>query len=116
MAVDVLVHKMHYRKHDLESFYWLLVWTLLCHADHNQGPSACSKLFNVEDIELAAAQKRTWLETSNLCINCNEPLIQLLERLRAIFDDQLGAKHCILVEMTYTTLLTALDKALDQPD
>lgn len=48
MAVDVLMHKMHERKHDLES-YWLLVWTLLRHADHDQGPSARSKLFDVED-------------------------------------------------------------------
>jgi hypothetical protein len=116
MAVDVLMHKMHERKHDLESFYWLLVWTLLRHADHDQGPSACSKLFDIEDRELAAAQKRTWLETSDLRINRNEPLTQLLERLRAIFDDQLGAKRRISVEATYTTLLAALDEALGQPD
>jgi hypothetical protein len=57
MAVDVLMHKMHERKYDLESFYWLLIWTLLPRADHDQGPSACSKLFDVEDRELTAAQK-----------------------------------------------------------
>ena len=66
MVVDVLMHKMHERKHDLESFYWLLVWTLLRHSDHDQGPSACSKLFDVEDRELAAAQKRTWLEAGHV--------------------------------------------------
>ena len=116
MAVDVLMHKMHERKHDLESFYWLLVWTLLRHTDHDQGPSACSKLFDVEDRELAAAQKRTWLETSDLRINRNEPLTQLLERLRAIFDDQLGAKRRISMESTYPILLAALNEALSQPD
>ena len=64
----------------------------------------------------SAAQKQTWLETSDLCINHNEPLMQLLERLRAIFDDQLGAKRRVSVEATYTTLLSALDDALSQPD
>jgi hypothetical protein len=116
MAVDVLMHKMHERKHDLESFYWLLVWILLRYADHDQGPSACSKLFDVEDRELAAAQKEYWLRHSDLRINRNEPLTQLLERLRAIFDDQLGAKRRISVEVTYTTLLAALDEALSQSD
>jgi hypothetical protein len=68
MVIDVLMHKMHEHKHDLRSFYWLLIWTLLHHADHNQGPSACSKLFDVEDGELAAAQKEHWLQHSDLCI------------------------------------------------
>ena len=116
MAVDLLMHKMHERKHDLESFYWLLVWILLHYADHDQGPSACSKLFDVEDRELAAAQKEYWLRHSDFRINRNEPLTQLLESLRAIFDDQLGAKRRVSVEATYTTLLAALDEALSQPD
>jgi len=114
MAVDVLMHKMHERKHDLESFYWLLVWILLRHADHDQGPSGCSKLFDVEDRELAAAQKEHWLRHSDLRINRNEPLTQLLEKLS--FDDQLGAKRRISVEVTYTTLLAAFDEALNQSD
>jgi hypothetical protein len=42
--------------------------------------------------------------------------MQLLERLRLIFDDQLGAKCHISVEVTYTTLRAALNEALSQFD
>jgi Fungal protein kinase len=116
MAVDVLMHKMHERKHDLESFYWLLIWTLLRHTDHDEGPSACNKLFDVEDRELAAAQKRTWLETSDLRINRNMPLTQLLECLRALFRKQLTDKDTSSVEVIYDTLLAAIDSSLSRPD
>jgi hypothetical protein len=85
MAFDVLMHKMHDHKHDLESFYWLLVWTFLRHADHDQGPSACSRLFDVEDRELAGAKKEHWLRHSDLQTMGNEPLTQLLEQLRVLF-------------------------------
>jgi hypothetical protein len=112
----VLMHKMHERKHDLESFYWLLVWTLLRHADHDQGPSACSKLFDVGDRELAAAQKRTWLETSDLRINRNKPLTQLLKSLRILFRKQLADIDTASVEVTYDTLLSAIDYAVCLPD
>jgi hypothetical protein len=112
----VLMHKMHERKHDLESFYWLFVWTLLRHADHDQGPSACSKLFDVEDRELAAAQKRTWLETSDLRINRNDPLTQLLKSLRILFEKQLVDIDTASVEVTYDSLLATIDYAVSLPD
>jgi hypothetical protein len=115
MAVDVLMHEMHKRKHDLESFYWLFIWTLLRHADHNQEPSRYSKLFDIEDREHAASMKRTWLATSNLSIYHNNPLTQLLERLRDIFDAQLGSLRLPSKEITYDTLLAGLDNALAQP-
>ena len=116
MAVDVLMRKTHERKHDLQFFYWLLIWTLLRHADHDQGPSACGRLFDVEDRELGAAQKRTWLQTSDLRISCNKPLTQLLERLRALFRKQLTNKDTSSIELTYDTLLAAIDSSLSQPD
>lgn len=116
MAVDVLMHKMHERKHDFESFSWLLVWTLLRHVDHDQGPSACSKLFDVEDRELAAAQKEHWLRRSDLQIVGNEPLTQLLEQLRAPFRKQLIDKDTTSVEVEYDTLVVAIDSALSRPD
>jgi hypothetical protein len=116
MAVDVLMHKMHERKHDLESIYWLLVWILLRHIDHNQGPSACSKLFDIEDRELAAAQKEYWLRHSDLRIIRNEPLTRLLKSLRILFKKQLADIDTAGVEVTYDTLLATIDYALCLPD
>jgi hypothetical protein len=116
MAVDVLMHKMHERKHDLESIYWLLIWIILRHVDHNQGPSACSKLFDIEDRELAAAQKRAWLETSDLRINRNEPLTRLLKSLRILYRKQLADIDTTSVEVTYDALLAAIDYAVSLPD
>jgi hypothetical protein len=116
MAVDVLMHKLHERKHDLESFYWLLVWTLLRHADHDQGPSACSKLFDVEDRELATAQKEHWLRHSDLQIMGKELLTQLLEQLKVLFRKQLTDKDTTSVDVKYDTLMVAIDSALSRPD
>ena len=115
MAIDVLMHEMHRRKHDLESIYWLLIWIILRHVEHNQGEEACGKLFDVDDRELAASQKRTWLVTSDLRISNNEPLTGLLESLRILFRKQLGDKDTASVEVTYDTLLATIDDALSLP-
>ena len=116
MAVDVLMHKIHKRQHDLESIYWHLIWILLRHVDHNQGPSACNKLFDIEDRELAAAQKEYWLRHSDLRIIRNEPLTQLLKSLRILFRKQLADIDSASVEVTYDTLLATIDYALCLPD
>ena len=117
MAIDVLMHEMHRRKHDLESIYWLLIWIILRHVEHNhhQGEEACGKLFDIDDRELAAFAKRTWLVTSDLRINNNEPLTGLLESLRILFRKQLGDKDTASVEVTYDTLLATIDDALSLP-
>ncbi|KAH9988492.1 hypothetical protein BJV77DRAFT_1160979 [Russula vinacea] len=115
MAIDVLMHEMHERKHDLESIYWLLIWIILRHVKHDQGPSACGKLFDVEDREPAAFAKMAWLGRSDLRISNNEPLTELLESLRILFKKQLGDKDTPSVEVTYDTLLAAIDDALRLP-
>jgi Fungal protein kinase len=116
MAVDVLMHKMHEHKHDLESIYWLLIWIILRHVDHNQGPFGYSKLFDVENRELAAAQKEYWLRHSELRIIRNEPLPRLLNSLRILFNKQLADIDTASVEVTYNTLLATIDNALCLPD
>jgi hypothetical protein len=115
MAIDVLMHKMHERKHDLESIYWLLIWIILRHVEHDQGEEACKELFDVEDRKLAAAAKRTWLGTSDVRINDNEPLTGLLKSLRTLFKKQLGDIDTASVEVTYDTFLATIDDALSLP-
>ena len=115
MAIDVLMHKMHERKHDLESIYWLLIWIVLRHVKHDQREEACGKLFDVDDTGLAAAAKAVWLWTSDLRINDNEPLTGLLELLRRLFRKQLGDKDTASVEVTYDDFLAAINNALSLP-
>ncbi|KAJ7223116.1 hypothetical protein GGX14DRAFT_657327, partial [Mycena pura] len=45
---NTVIHGFH---HDLESIYWLLVWMLLRHTNHNhpQGSLACSALFDASN-------------------------------------------------------------------
>ena len=115
MAIDVLKHKMHERKHDLESIYWLLIWIILRHVDHDQPKWACRDLFDVDDRKLAAAAKVDWLGSSDLRANSNEPLTGLLESLRILFKKQLGDKDTPRVEVAYDTLLATIDDALSLP-
>ena len=117
MANCVLMHEMHERKHDLESMYWLLIWIILRHVKHNhhQGEEACGKLFDIDDRELAGAAKIVWLGRSDLRINDNEPLTELLESLRRLFRKQLADKDTPSVEVTYGDFLTAIDDASSLP-
>ncbi|KAH9984030.1 hypothetical protein BJV77DRAFT_1039543, partial [Russula vinacea] len=98
MAIDVLMHKMHERKHDLESIYWLLIWIIL-------REEACGKLFDL-------LRRRTWLGTSDLRVNDNEPLTGLLKSLRTLFKKQLADIDTASIEVTYDDFLTAIDDAL----
>src|SRR5882762_11734898 len=57
-----------------------------------------------------------WLETSDLCINRNEPLTQLLKLLRILFRKQLADIDTASIEVTYDILLSAIDYAVCLPD
>ena len=73
-------------------------------------------VFDVEDRELAVAQKEHWLRHSDLQIMGNEPLTQLLEQLRVLFRKQLTDKDTTSVDVKYDTLMVAIDSALSRPD
>lgn len=54
----------HDVRHDLESFYWLLVWIILRHSTkhkHREGSRACSSLFDAATESVAADKKTGWL-------------------------------------------------------
>ncbi|KAF8996041.1 hypothetical protein BDQ17DRAFT_1364990, partial [Cyathus striatus] len=89
MAVHVLDGKMHEARHDLESFYWVLVWILLRHSEHNHedGINACTNYFDISNFKFARNQKSYWLTQMDEPFNVkdNAPLNDLLTRLRNIF-------------------------------
>ncbi|KAJ7638292.1 hypothetical protein FB45DRAFT_1023098 [Roridomyces roridus] len=68
---------VHGAKHDLESFYWLLVWLVLRHTSLNKNPHACANLFDFDSV------KHGWIQKApNLDKNACSPLHSLLETLR----------------------------------
>ncbi|KAJ7168484.1 hypothetical protein C8R46DRAFT_235554 [Mycena filopes] len=74
---------VHEAWHDLESFYWLLVWVILRYTDHTHihGPYACQRLFDADD---AAGTKRTWLLANPALNSDDSPLFKLASRLRSV--------------------------------
>ncbi|KAJ7899085.1 hypothetical protein B0H13DRAFT_801033 [Mycena leptocephala] len=107
------VHK-HSSEHDLESFYWLLVWLLLRHAEHNHpaGSNACSRVFDGEAYEVFD-HKSSWLAHMGfggprLLIRNNPPLTALVDALNTIFRTQ----NTDQTPATHESLLAAFDKAI----
>jgi hypothetical protein len=90
MAVSILDTEPHLHtvRHDLESFYWILVWITLrfLSHDHPEKKLACTHLFDTHDNanhdHAAAKRKREWLKrTDPLTINGNKPFSSLLSNL-----------------------------------
>lgn len=85
MAIDILRAEItHEVRHDLESFYWLLVFILLRHAKHSQGEAAFDSLFGAVDWKQSASLKYSWIINPDppLIIPGNAPLNNPLEVLR----------------------------------
>ena len=106
-AARKLIHKPH---HDLESFYWVLLWVILRHTVHNFGQPRCEKVFVYGDDDSAKYQKKGWLEDAPakpLLIKKNIPL-QIL-----IFEyGQLVLENLTTRCLTHDAVLTLFDNAL----
>ncbi|KZT68574.1 hypothetical protein DAEQUDRAFT_692221 [Daedalea quercina L-15889] len=110
---------IHGVRHDLESFYWVILWIVLRHTDHTheKGAAACRELFAAADEADAERRKITWLVSrprSDVTILGNPPLTNLLGRLRRLVkectlggDDMAETPH-----LTHEAFLEILDDAL----
>ncbi|KAJ6511958.1 hypothetical protein C8R47DRAFT_1314047 [Mycena vitilis] len=88
MAIELhkKVDTLHTISHDMESFYWLLIWMILRYTahTHEHGVFACHNLFDVEDL---GGAKHTWLKHATP-LDSNSPLGQLTAALRLLVMDQ----------------------------
>ncbi|KAH9919803.1 uncharacterized protein B0H18DRAFT_1122244 [Fomitopsis serialis] len=77
---------VHCIQHDLESFYWLVLWIVLRHTDHAhpKGAAACDRIFSGEDEAASKNSKIAWLATGTLTIRSNKPLTDLVTALTAL--------------------------------
>ncbi|KAF9014197.1 hypothetical protein BDQ17DRAFT_1419101 [Cyathus striatus] len=90
MAIDILAKQQHLPHHDLESFYWVMVWILLRYGQHQhvEGSQACTNLFDHASDSVARTFKHSWVKEYDepLTMQSNVPLSTLMKYLRRIFE------------------------------
>ena len=123
MAIRILENMalFHDIPHDMESFYWVLLWVALRHTEHSRGQKRCEEIFVYGDDKLAGHQKWQWIdclmnvilpgvEYCPLVFVNSEPLTFLLEEFRLLVKDQyMRPSEDIL---THDAVLALFDQAL----
>ncbi len=113
---------IHNIRHDLHSFYWVLLWVLLRHTKHNMPrtkgakPSeACARVFKQGDSEQAAMAKRNWFwtEWQHLVVHGNAPLTALMKEFGARVRASMLSPG---TPLEYDAVLDVLDRALERLD
>jgi len=110
-----IIHGVH---HDLESFYWLLIWVVLRHTNHThrKGNRAFGTLFGSQKEDTAKSVKTSWLIEAvkdGFGVKDNVPFTHLLSRLTKIIYRSISLPERPKVTLTYHPLLEAFDEALD---
>ncbi|KAI0761622.1 hypothetical protein BD413DRAFT_589491 [Trametes elegans] len=126
MALDLINSSntaavIHVPSHDLESFYWVLLWVVLRHTEcfvkarGITGRQACAGLYR-NDPEVCYSQKFRWLtdETAgHIDVSNNRPLTMFMEKLQCMVGDTIPHRHFAGVPLTYDAMLAAFDEALE---
>ena len=110
---EPVFHDVH---HDLESFYWVLLWIVLRHTEHSLGQSRCETVFKYGNDQDAWSAKEAWLgspytdknDAWKLNVTNNEPLTVLMREFRLLVRKQ--AREGYVLE--YDIVLALFDKVL----
>ncbi|KAI0729233.1 hypothetical protein C8Q72DRAFT_993433 [Fomitopsis betulina] len=123
MAIEVLrtcvAHEVH---HDLESFFWLLIWVVFRHTAHSQS-SDCElflTLFGPQTAAGSAAAKYLFLahldQDHEWSVPGNKPLNTLIAKFKVLVADQNpvrgGTDPRAPVYLTYESVLAIFNEAL----
>ena len=121
MAIEILrtcvAHEIH---HDLESFFWLLIWVVLRHTahSHRSDPDMFVELFGPCTELSSAAAKFNFLGTPrpDWKVPGNEPLNTLIAKFKVLVADQnplIGATNSPApIYLTYERVVALFDEAL----
>ncbi|KAH9902362.1 hypothetical protein C8Q73DRAFT_633301 [Cubamyces lactineus] len=129
MAIELLEKQdvIHNAEHDLESFYWVLIWVVLrhtkCEQEGTPGETLCTDLFVCENAKKSMTQKKVWLQTTlktPLVVDGNDPLTKLItDFTRLLIQRDLARIHTLLgyqgpepVSLAYQSVLAMFDAAL----
>ncbi|OJT05821.1 hypothetical protein TRAPUB_3316 [Trametes pubescens] len=125
IALDLLrsslVPVMHDSCHDLESFYWVLVWIVLRHTAHNYPGAtrqeACSHVFKFGNDNEASTAKAGWFYNRvPLIIDRNPPLTDLMVQLQEIVYESTRPRRGVGEPLTYSVFLDIFDAAIERQD
>jgi hypothetical protein len=127
MAINVLEaqanrdpNHRHHAHHDIESFYWLLVYVVLRNTDHNLDRLMCSRIFDSHSKQgkAAAKAKRIWLKEQSLKleIRFNAPLNKILHDLTTLVRNQVENGPATPTLLTHQAFLDVLDRALEMKE
>ena len=107
-------HGIH---HDLESFFWVLVWVVVRHVFHQHllGDKLCSDVFPRGRDHDGSGGKIRWLQgqgrAKDFVIPGNKPLTDLLRKLAEIV-----LNHWYKEDLTYDVFLEPFEEALARED
>ncbi|TFK93804.1 hypothetical protein K466DRAFT_658248 [Polyporus arcularius HHB13444] len=116
MALELLLSKrtVHGVRHDLQSFYWVLMWLVLRHTKHSLAADYCYKLFRTGDDFTAAAAKMC--SSSEFSVTDNAPLTALIEDFRALLSrTRFEHRAPPPVPLAYDSVLGIFCKAVADP-
>ena len=118
MAIDLLTtdEVVHELRHDLESFFWILVWIVLRHTTHSLDERACETLFNREDESECRMQKGGFLSDAQepLVVAQNQPLTDLISEFREACKSNIAGQKRPYDPLTHKKVLKLFDDALAQ--
>ncbi|KAH9915741.1 uncharacterized protein B0H18DRAFT_1215351 [Fomitopsis serialis] len=118
MAIEVLRGPViHQVKHDLESFFWLLIWLVLRHTAHTHSDTALTlkTLFDQPTDGQCSFSKAGWLLTGDsIGVEGNAPLTYILEKFTKLC--RVSHYKDIFMPLTYDSVLKIFDDALDRED
>ncbi|RPD55000.1 hypothetical protein L227DRAFT_484800, partial [Lentinus tigrinus ALCF2SS1-6] len=112
-----VVHRVY---HDLESYYWVLLWLILQHTHHNLGHAQLEEVFEFDDLSVALRKKTRWLwggfwdEDDKLIVQDNAPLTDLMASFKRLVTEMCTNRYQSKV-LTYQSVLDLFDHALAQP-
>jgi len=116
MAIEILEgNAVHEARHDLESFFWLLVWVVLRHTihDHPKGQRGATAFFQPPSESQCPTQKRGWLAGwEPINVKDNEPLSYLLKELKVLCYRNCRMRGLPIIPLTYEAVLAKFDEAL----
>ncbi|KAI0729798.1 hypothetical protein C8Q72DRAFT_951625 [Fomitopsis betulina] len=98
MALEILDNYLkftHEARHDLESFYWLLVWIVLRHVKCDYRYRTWHQLFDYVDLTRAYDVKKSWMwgDIERIIVSDNKPLTVLLEKFRLLCQKNANIKQ-----------------------
>ncbi|KZT63070.1 hypothetical protein DAEQUDRAFT_742137, partial [Daedalea quercina L-15889] len=117
MAIDILRSEItHEAQHDLESFYWLLVFIVLRHTTHGHHlkKGACGSLFCLSDWDQCTSRKFGWLldTTPPLTVPGNGSLNALLNKFRLALMCNFPQHHVPVRHVTHCKILNIFNEVL----